>query len=945
MTTRALTINLDGYSNFETLWGQENWDVPQNSDDGTWGWLGYLSIWHDDDQEILVTTSVLSGTNWEISTLQFGGAYGNIAIVNDEDAGEGRSINHLKLGKNSDVDLISTSVKFISGYDGDLHDLKLGSAYTTSIELSALANIVHTGTGGVGSISLGHGENSVVTDSGWVGQIDAGGNNDITIGSGGVGRVSTWGDGLNEVKFVGGYSGSLELGGGENIVKVGIAEVASITCPGQSVNHISIDGGDVEFIRLSKGVNDLHVEAGDVASVVAYRGATTNITLEKGSIDQIRLGAGTHTITAIEDGGYLEGFIGSILVYQGQTTLTLGSGGSESVRLGDGADRVVTGSGYVRQLDTEKGDDVIELNGDFGTVRAGQGNDSIFMNSSSFGEYISGGSGADTFYMQPLEDIDGGFIIEGGYDSSIDTLDLSDFTSNLTVSLENDINWQDLGSGWVALAGIEGLTGGSGNDRLTGSSFGSSQNNVLNGGTGTDTLIGGLGDDTYVTDGGDTITEAANAGTDTVQSSATITLGANLENLTLTGSGAINGTGNALNNVITGNGGNNILNGGTGTDTLIGGLGDDTYVTDGGDTISEAANAGTDTVQSSATITLGANVENLTLTGSGAINGTGNALNNVITGNGGNNTLTGDAGNDTLNGGTGTDTLIGGLGDDTYVTDGGDTITEAANAGTDTVQSSATITLGANLENLTLTGSAAINGTGNTLSNVLTGNSGANRISGGGGNDTIIGGAGNDTLEGAAGNDSLTGGEGTDTASYASATAAVTVSLALTTAQNTVGAGTDTLTTIENLTGSSFNDTLTGSSSANTIIGGAGNDVINGGAGNDVLTGGIGADAFVFNFAPNATTNLDTITDFNVVDDTIQLENSIFTALGLTTGTLSAANFVIGTAAADATDRIIYNSTTGALLYDSNGNVAGGSVQIATLATGLAMTNNDFLII
>ncbi|QSX70705.1 MAG: calcium-binding protein [Dolichospermum sp. DET69] len=190
---------------------------------------------------------------------------------------------------------------------------------------------------------------------------------------------------------------------------------------------------------------------------------------------------------------------------------------------------------------------------------------------------------------------------------------------------------------------------------------GNTGNNILDGGLGTDTLIGGAGDDIYIVDTStDTITENANEGTDTIQSSITLSIATltNIENLTLTGTTAINGTGNAGNNVITGNTGNNTLDGGLGIDTLIGGAGDDIYIVDTTtDTITENANAGTDTIQSSITWSIATltNIENLTLTGTTAINGTGNAGNNVITGNTGNNTITGGRGKDTLTGGLGID--------------------------------------------------------------------------------------------------------------------------------------------------------------------------------------------------------------------------------------------------------------------------------------------------
>ena len=147
---------------------------------------------------------------------------------------------------------------------------------------------------------------------------------------------------------------------------------------------------------------------------------------------------------------------------------------------------------------------------------------------------------------------------------------------------------------------------------------------------------------------------------------------------------------------------------------MTGGTGDDIYRVDStSDKVTENANEGNDTIQSTVTYTLGANVENLTLTGTAAINGTGNALNNTIIGNGANNTLTGGAGNDRLNGGLGNDSMIGGVGDDAYVvTQVGDVVTESLNQGIDTVESAITYTLGSNVENLTLIGTSNLNGSG-----------------------------------------------------------------------------------------------------------------------------------------------------------------------------------------------------------------------------------------
>jgi len=250
-------------------------------------------------------------------------------------------------------------------------------------------------------------------------------------------------------------------------------------------------------------------------------------------------------------------------------------------------------------------------------------------------------------------------------------------------------------------------------------------------------------------------------------------LASSYTNLILNGNENINGRGNSRNNTITGNAGDNslmggsgddtisggagndTLDGGTGADSLAGGVGDDVYAVDSTtDVIIELLTEGTDLIRSSVTYAMQANIENLTLTGTAAINGTGNSLSNVLTGNTGNNSLVGGAGNDTLNGGGGVDTLIGGSGDDTYViSSNADIIIELSGEGADLIRSSVTCTMQDNIENLTLIGTAAVNGTGNSLSNVLTGNIANNSLDGGLGDDTLVGGIGRDTITGGSGKD------------------------------------------------------------------------------------------------------------------------------------------------------------------------------------------------
>ncbi|TAH10599.1 MAG: hypothetical protein EAZ11_11760, partial [Curvibacter sp.] len=501
-----------------------------------------------------------------------------------------------------------------------------------------------------------------------------------------------------------------------------------------------------------------------------------------------------------------------------------GFGGNDTLDGGAGADRMFGGLGDDTYIVNESGDQLFELaNEGTDTVRSqiswtlganlenltltgtsairGTGNaQNNVLTGNSGANVLTGGAGDDTYVVGTG---DSTVEVAGGGSDSVQ----SSVTWTLGAEVEN-----------LTLTGTSAVNG-TGN-ALNNLIVGNSAANTLSGGAGADTMVGGAGNDTYVVDNtSDIVTENAAEGTDLVQSSLTYTLGSNLENLTLTGTAAINGTGNAVNNTLTGNTGNNILDGGAGADTMVGGAGNDTYYVDSAsDVTTEAASAGTDTVYASVNWTLATNLENLTLDGTANINATGNSVANVLTGN---------AGNNVLNGGAGADTMVGGAGDDTYVVDStSDVVTEGGGAGTDLVQSTVTYTLATNVENITLTGTAAINATGNALDNVLTGNSGNNVLTGGAGNDTYVVTTGDTTTEAA--------NAGTDTVR-----SAVTWTLAANLENLTL-----TGTAAVNGIGNTVDNILLGNTGANVLTGNAGNDTLNGGAGADSLVGGVGNDTY-----------------------------------------------------------------------------------------------------
>lgn len=536
-----------------------------------------------------------------------------------------------------------------------------------------------------------------------------------------------------------------------------------------------------------------------------------------------------------------------------------------------------------------------------------------------------------------------------------DTLDTHLFVDNQYISL-GEGKYSSIGglTGNIAIAYgavVENAKGGLGQDYIEGNAannnlygngdvdqlYGMAGNDRLYGGQGADRMFGGGGDDTYYVDNVDDFIEESTIinGHDKVYSTASsYTLPFRVEVLTLL-DGAISGTGNGGANEINGNLGDNVLDGGAGADILRGGQGADTYYVDNfNDQVLESSTPEIDTVHSTISYVLGVNVENLVLEG-GAVYGTGNELDNAITGNEFYNELFGDAGADTLEGAGGLDTLYGGEGKDAASYAHAATGVIASLANTSINSGDAAGDAYVSIESLV----------GSSFDDALNGSTGANAINGGVGSDTIkgygdddvlAGGEGNDTLIGGSGADYLSGGTGSDTASYFGATAGVAVSLA-NPAINSGDAAGDTFNSIENLSGSGFDDTLTGNSGAN---------VITGGAGNDALTGGAGGDIFVFSAALDAVANVDTIIDFSAAAETIDLDSAFFTALSAV-GTLAASAFKdIADSVKDASDRIIYNSDTGNLYYDADGSGgAFGNVKFASFANLTDLTAADFVVI
>lgn len=638
---------------------------------------------------------------------------------------------------------------------------------------------------------------------------------------------------------------------------------------------------------------------GSAGDDLLYGGAGQD-TLQGGAgNDLLDGGAGADSLVGgAGDDTYIADSSDTIVELPGEGIDTLVWTSSMAVVLQDGLENLVlaesAGGGYSVTATGNAGNNWIIGNSQANNLDGGGGADTL-----------EGGFGNDTYYVDNPSDL----VVERlneGYDSVVASISytLAENVESLTLTgstvingygneLNNQLSGNDAANLLVGGGGNDTLNGGLGADTL----MGGSGNDTLKGGLGADTLMGGSGDDYYILDGyDDVLVEGDGEGYDRILIAevseqkgnasyvGTFIMADNIESLSMSQYGYVshaNIYGNAMDNVIDARGtkvfdsqignttwyylarvniyggegndtiyssdGGNVLDGGLGDDVMYGGTGGDTYYVDSVlDQVIENASSGSDKVYSTVTYALGANLENLYLLGSANINGTGNDQNNYLTGNSGNNVLSGGVGDDWLNGGGGNDTLIGGDGNDTYVVSASESIVEQANEGIDRVEASISYSLGAYLENLTLTGSAAIDGTGNALDNLIRGNNS---------NNNLVGDAGNDTLDGGAGNDTMLGGTGDDSYYVDSTKDVVTeyanegVDTVFSSISYTLGNNLENLTLAGygaiSGTGNALNNRLTGNAANNTLTGGAGNDRLDGGGGVDTLTGGTGNDTYI----------------------------------------------------------------------------------------------------
>jgi Ca2+-binding RTX toxin-like protein len=664
-----------------------------------------------------------------------------------------------------------------------------------------------------------------------------------------------------------------------------------------------------------------------------------------------------------------------------------GLGGNDSIHGGSGNDVVYAGSGND------------SIYGDAGTdfLYGEAGDDTFVMADVAALDHVEGGTGTDWLDLgavvfpgdvDPMEkhlgmrvDLAEGkyrYINDNGPNQIFDVFDVecvkgSGLFDNLAGNdLNNILDGQGGGDNLQGFGGNDLLRGGDGGDYVYGGEGidrieGGAGEDSLRGEAGADLIFGGDGDDNiWGGDGADALDGGAGRDLAFYNYVAAVTGAvASLADPSINSGDAAGDTyvsiegllgtihddrlyGDAGTNDLYGDKGDDRLDGGSGDDFLRGDAGADALVGGAGIDIA-IVTGGSDIDPGDALVASLANPAVNTYEAAGDTYSSVEGLHGDflfyyrLYGNSGANFLFGGMLDDTLSGGAGDDFLAGGEGRDRLF-GGGDTDTasyaEAASAVT--VDLSDFSGNAGDAEGDSYNSIEIIEGS--AFHDSLSGDAAANVLVGLAGNDGLAGAAGNDTLRGGQGGDILSGGDGVDTASYSGASAGVIASLANAPINSGEAAG-DEYASVENLTGSTFNDALNGDNAVNAIDGGNRNDTIKGYGGNDMLTGGQGADIFVFNAALDSLGNVDTLADFSAIDDTIQLDDKFFAALGL--GPLAASAFKsLDLGPADADDRVLYNPVTGNLAYDADGSgVAFSAIKFANIATHAALTNADFVVI
>jgi trimeric autotransporter adhesin len=699
-------------------------------------------------------------------------------------------------------------------------------------------------------------------------------------------------------------------GDGNDTVRAGSGDdVIAITPGAGSYGNDHLDGGDgKDVLSIFDGKSAIHVDLGAGTLSGGGTGGSGSATLAR-----IEVVGGTGFNDRIDASGstLAHGFEA-----HGGNDTVIGGSGADSLNGSDGDDLLIGGAGD----DVFDLPDVASLAG-ADTMEGGAGNDQFFVLP---GDVVSGGEGIDTVFA------------------------LTDWT--LGAGLEN-LRFTN----WIRDDNGIGRLHGTGNELDNVLDTGSADGATLDGAAGNDTLIGGrFGDNSFLFTVAPSSTNA-----DLITNFIPGSDGIVLNNAVHSDVGAPGSFAAGDARFAAGAG---FTSGRDSSDRVV-------YDTSTGNLYYDADGSSAGSAQLIATLEgapalTATHIEVIGQGGSTPIQGT--AGNDSLTGTEGNDSISGLAGSDTINalggddtldGGAGIDSLNGGLGNDVYIVTAGDVLSESG--GTDTVESDTNWSLGADFENLTLSGTGNNSATGHNGNNLLVGNSGNNYFNARAGDDTVQGGAGSDWIDMSAfgtasyGNEVIDGGAGFDTVNFAISAgqrSAVVVDLAAGTIRGggEAGAGSASVMGVERVIGAAFNDVLSGSSGADSFDGREGNDTLSGMGGNDTLIGGAGNDSFVFATAPSSA-NADQISGFVSGTDKLQLEDAVHANLGATGNfTAGDARFAAGagfTSGRDASDRVIYNTSTGSLYYDADGSGAGAALLIATFQGNPAIAASDIVVI